>query len=176
MQRRLALAALSASLLTLILAATAFAGGWANAVMDTPPDDPAGPNEPVTLGFTLMQHGVTPVDWGTAQVVLTNDETGQQIVANATASGPVGHWTADVALPAQGSWSYQVRHDLEITLMGAQPISVGGAEAASTGGTAVIGMSPALLAAGGFLALLGMAVLGGVLLVVRNSRPDEVRA
>ena len=37
-------------------------------------------------------------------------------------------------------------------------------------------MSPALLAAGGFLALLGMAVLGGVLLVVRNSRPDEVRA
>ena len=35
MQRRLALATLSASLLTLILAATAFAGGWANAVMDT---------------------------------------------------------------------------------------------------------------------------------------------
>ena len=60
MQRRLALAALSASLLTLILAATAFAGGWANAVMDTPPDDPAGPNEPVTLGFTLMQHGSRP--------------------------------------------------------------------------------------------------------------------
>ncbi len=40
MQRRLALAALSASLLTLILAATAFAGGWANAVMDTPPERP----------------------------------------------------------------------------------------------------------------------------------------
>jgi len=91
MRRRLALAATTASLLTLILAATAFAGGWANAVMDTAPDDPAGPNEPVTLGFTLMQHGVTPVDWGTAQIVLTNDETGQQIVANATASGPVGH-------------------------------------------------------------------------------------
>ena len=176
MRRRLALAAFSASLLTLILAATVFAGGWANAVMDTPPDDPAGPNEPVTLGFTLMQHGVTPVDWGIAQIVLTNDETGQQIVANATASGPVGHWTAEVALPADGSWSYQIRHDLEITLRCAQPISVGGAQAASTGSTAIIGMSPALLAAGGFLALLGMAVLGGVLLVVRNSRPDEVRA
>ncbi len=37
-------------------------------------------------------------------------------------------------------------------------------------------MSPALLAAGGFLALLGMAVLAGVLLAVRNSRADEVRA
>ncbi len=60
MRRRLALAASSASILSLILAATAFAGGWANAVMDTPPDDPAGPNEPVTLGFTLLQHGETP--------------------------------------------------------------------------------------------------------------------
>ena len=64
MRRRLALAASTASLLTLILAATAFAGGWANAVMDTPPDDPAGTNQPVTLGFTLLQHGETPVDWG----------------------------------------------------------------------------------------------------------------
>ena len=77
MRRRLALAASSATILSLIVAATAFAGGWANAVMDTPPDDPAGPNVPVTLGFTLMQHGVTPVDWGSAQIVLTNDQTGQ---------------------------------------------------------------------------------------------------
>jgi len=174
MPRRLALAAPSASILTLILAATAFAGGWANAVMDTPPDDPAGTNEPVTLGFSLMQHGVTPVDWGTAQIVLTNDETGQEIVANATPQGAIGHWTAEVKLPADGTWSYQVRHDLEITLMGAQPIAVG-AQAATAGGTA-IGLSPALLAAGAFLALLGMALLGGVLLVVRHSRPDEVRA
>jgi hypothetical protein len=176
MPRRLALAASSASILTLILAATAFAGGWANAVMDTPPDDPAGPNEPVTLGFTLMQHGVTPVDWGTAQIVLTNDQTGQEIVANATPSGRIGHWTAEVTLPGAGSWSYQVRHDLEITLMGAQPISVGGAQATTTGATPAIGISPALLAAGGFLAVLGIAVLAGVLLVVRNSRADEARA
>ncbi len=176
MRRRLALAASTASILSLLLAATAFAGGWANAVMDTPPDDPAGPNEPVTLGFTLMQHGVTPVDWGTAQVVFTNDATGQQIVANATPSGPIGHWSAEVTLPADGSWSYQVRHDLQITLMGAQPINVGGAPAATAGGTAAIGISPALLAAGGFLAVLGVTVLAGVLMVVRNSRPDEVRA
>ena len=176
MRRRLALAASSASILSLILAATAFAGGWANAVMDTPPDDPAGPNEPVTLGFTLMQHGVTPVDWGSAQVVLTNDQTGQEIVATATPSGPIGHWSADVTLPAEGSWSYEVRHDLQITLMRAQPISVGSSQAATTGGTAAIGISPALLAAGGFLAVLGMAVLAGVLLVVRRSPPDEVRA
>ena len=175
MRRRLALAASSASILSLILAATAFAGGWAKAVMDTPPNDPAGPNEPVTLGFTLLQHGETPVDWGSAQIVLTNDQSGQEIVATATPNGPIGHWTADVTFPAEGSWSYQVRHDLEITLMRAQPITVGSSQAATTG-AATIGISPALLAAGGFLALLAMALLVGALLVVRRSSPDEVRA
>ena len=173
MRRRLALAATSASILSLILAATAFAGGWANAVMDTPPEGPAGSGEPVTLGFTLMQHGVTPVDWGNAQIVLTNAETGQEIVATAAPSGATGHWTAEVTLPADGSWSYQVRHDLEITLMGAQPIVVGGTQAAAAGTSAA---SPALLAAGGFLAMLGIAVVGGVLLFVYRSRPEQARA
>jgi hypothetical protein len=174
MQRRLALAAFSASILTLMLAATAVAGGWANAVMDTPPDDPARTNEPVILGFTLLQHGQTPVDWGVAQVVLTHEETGEAVVARATPDGAAGHWTVEVVLPADGSWTYQVRHDLEISLMCAQPITVGDGHAAAAGGTAAV--SPALLAAGGFLALLGIVVLAGVLLVVRSSRPNEVRA
>jgi hypothetical protein len=175
MRRRLALAASSASILSLVLAATALAGGWANAVMDTPPDGPAGTNEPVTLGFTLMQHGVTPVDWGNAQIVLTNAETGEEIVAPATPDDATGHWSAVVSLPADGSWSYQVRHDLEITLMGAQPLVVGDAQAAAAGTTATA-TSPALLAAGGFLAVLGIAVLAGVLLVVYRSRPEQARA
>jgi hypothetical protein len=174
MQRRLALAAALASMLTLALAATALAGGWANAVMDTPPDGPAGPNEPVTLGFTLMQHGVTPVDWGNAQIVLTNAESGERVTAAAHPEGSTGHWVAEVTLPANGSWNYEVRHDLQITMMGAQPISVGPAAAGT--GSAAIGVSPALLAAGGILALLGLAVLTSVLLAVRQPRTDEARA
>jgi hypothetical protein len=177
MRHRLATAASTASILTLVLAATALAGGWANAVMDTPPDDPVGPNEPVTLGFTLMQHGTTPVDWGVAQIVLTNEDTGEEIVANASPEGPIGHWTAVVTLPSDGSWTYQVRHDLEISLMGAEPVSVGAAQAAGAAGTAGISLSPALLAAGGFLAVLGMAILTGLLLAFRHGRrPNEVRA
>jgi hypothetical protein len=173
MPRRLALAASLASILSLVLAATAFAGGWANAVMDSPPDDPGAPNQPVTLGFTLLQHGVTPVDWGSTQLVLTNADTGEEIIATATPDGATGHWTAEVTLPSAGSWTYQVRHDLEISVMRAEPITVGGAQAAGGSATSV---SPALLAAGGFLAVLGMAVLVSVLLVVRSARPDEVRA
>ena len=135
------------------------------------------PNVPSTLGFTLLRHGVTPVDWGSAQIVLTNDQTGQEIIATATPSGPIGHWSADVTLPAEGSWSYQVRHDLEITLMRAQPISVGSSQAAiyrRHGSDR--DLAGAAVAAGSFLALLGMALLAGALLVVRRSPPDEVRA
>jgi hypothetical protein len=173
MRHRLALAATSASIMILVLAATALAGGWANAVMDTPPDDPAGPNQPVTLGFTLMQHGVTPVDWGSAQVVLTNDETKAEIVATAHPQGRTGHWVAEVVLPTEGSWTYRVRHDLEITLMRAAPITVGSAAAGST----AIGPPPAMLAAGGALAMLGVCVLAGLLLAIRHGRrPDELRA
>jgi len=174
MPRRLALAAPLASTLSLTLAATVLAGGWANAVMDTPPDDP-GPNQPVTLGFTLLQHGETPVDWGVAQVVATSAETGQEVIATATPDGATGHWSADVTLPVAGSWTYEVRHDLEITTIDAQPISVGD-EAAASGAATSVGLSPALLTAGGFLALVGVALVSGVLLVTRSRRPDEVRA
>ena len=101
MRRRLALAASSASILSLILAATAFAGGWANAVMDTPPDDPAGPNEPVTLGFTLMQHGVTPGRLGHRADRADQRRDRPADRRQCDGQRPVGHWTADVALPAR---------------------------------------------------------------------------
>ena len=107
-------------------------------------------------------------------MVLTNAETGEEIVATATPEGPTGHWAAAVTLPTDGEWSYQVRHDLEITLMGAQPIVVGDAQMAA--GTTATAASPALLAAGGFLAVLGIAVVAGVLVVVHRSRPEGARA
>ncbi|HYN64399.1 MAG TPA: hypothetical protein VES36_07340, partial [Candidatus Limnocylindrales bacterium] len=94
MRPRAATATLSAMALTLILATSALAGGWANAIMDTPPDDPGGPNQPITIGFTLLQHGVTPVDWGAAKIVLTNAATGQSVTADASPQGKVGHWVA----------------------------------------------------------------------------------
>ena len=93
MRKRAAAAIVSASALTLLVATSALAGGWANAVMDEAPNQPGGPSQPVTIGFTLLQHGVTPVDWGTTQVVLTNDATGQSVTFDARpqgADGPLG--------------------------------------------------------------------------------------
>ena len=178
MRNRAATATLSALALTLLLATGALAGGWANAVMDTPPDDPGGPNQPITIGFTLLQHGVTPVDWGTAQVVLTNAETGESVTVEAQPEGAVGHWVAEISVPAEGTWSYEVRHDLEIAMSGFEPIVVGeaaAAPAAAAAGTSAA-LPPALLLAVGFLSLLALAGVTAGVLAVRHARMDRARA
>lgn len=178
MRYRAATAALSAMALTLILATSALAGGWANAIMDSPPDDPGGPNQPITIGFSLLQHGVTPVDWGTAQVVLTNEATGQSVTVDAAPQGKAGHWVAEVSVPAEGTWSYEVRHDLEISMVGFDPIVIGEAAAApaaapaSTAATA----QPALLLAGAFLGLLALAGMTAGVIALRHSKMDRARA
>lgn len=173
--RSRAAAALSAIALTLLLASTALAGGWANAAMDTPSDDPGGPNQPITVGFTLLQHGVTPVDWGPTQIVLTNATTGESVTFDARPQGPAGHWVAEISVPADGTWSYQVRHDLEIAMTGFEPITVGGV-AASTGSVATgFVLQPALLI-GAFLALLAIAAATAGFIAYRHTRLDRVGA
>jgi hypothetical protein len=179
MRHRAATATVSALALTLILASSALAGGWAQAIMDAPPDDPGGANQPVTIGFTLLQHGVTPVDWGTAQVVLTNDATGQSVTVDARPQGAVGHWVAEISVPAEGTWSYEVRHDLEIEMSGFDPMVVGPSAAqpaSTTAATTSTSIQPALLLAAGFLSLLALAGITVGFVAVRNGRPDRARA
>ncbi len=173
--RSRATAAVSATALTLLLASTAFAGGWANAIMDAPPDDPGGPNQPITIGFTLLQHGVTPVDWGPTQIVLTNGVTGETVTFDARPQGAVGHWVAEVSVPADGTWTYLVRHDLEIGMTGFSPITVGGTAAAS-GSASSLAVQPALLMVGGFLALLVVVAAAASILAYRHTRLDRASA
>jgi hypothetical protein len=175
MRHRAAAASLSAAALTLLLATTAFAGGWANAIADTPPDDPGGPNQPITIGFTLLQHGVTPVDWGTTLVVFTNEASGRSVTVSAEPQGAKGHWAAEVTLPANGTWSTQIRHDLEIVMTGFEPIIIGPAATTSAGSTTAA-VQPALLMVAGFLALLTLAAGSVGIVAYRRAKPDRATA
>jgi hypothetical protein len=143
--------------------------------MDTAPDDPGGPGEPITIGFTLLQHGVTPVDWGTAQVVLTNEATGRSVTFDARPQGAVGHWVAEISVPAEGTWSYDVRHDLEIAMMGFDPITVGPAAAQAAGAAASTVVQPFLLLAAGLLSLLALAGVTAGIVAFRHGRLDRAR-
>lgn len=83
----------------------ALAGGWAVTTFDQlPPEFHAG--QPYTLGYTIRQHGQTPI-----QV----DDTKVQITANGTttsfagkADGALGHYVATVTFPAAGAYRWQV--------------------------------------------------------------------
>jgi len=100
----------------------ASAGGWALTSLD-PFDQPVA-GEPVTVGFTILQHGVTPVDVEDVAIRIASPGQPSQLFT-ATSDGPnrVGHYTASVVFPAAGTFSWSVEqgwfgsHDLgEITI------------------------------------------------------------
>ena len=62
------------------------------------------------VGFTIRQHGQTPVnpDSGTIGIRLVNQASGQAFEFAATQTGPTGHYVATVRVPTAGSWSWEV--------------------------------------------------------------------
>lgn len=103
--RAIAGAALAAGLALGLGAPTAHAGGWAVTTVDELP--PVVVGEPVEIGFTIRQHGVTPValDEGVALEVTAPD--GAVEVFPASPEGPVGHYVATIVVTtaAEHTWS-----------------------------------------------------------------------
>jgi hypothetical protein len=98
-----------AAALVVLAASPAAAGGWAVSTLDQPPSQlVAGQDTP--LGFTIRQHGQTPVnpDSGTVGIRLVNQASGQAFEFAATQTGPTGHYVATVRVPSAGSWSWEV--------------------------------------------------------------------
>jgi hypothetical protein len=147
----------------LAIASTAVAGGTATATLDGDPPEPSA-GEPVVIGFTLLQHGVTPVSWPDAFVTATNQATGERITAAATAEGAEGHYVATMTFPTDGTWEWSIRtRDLEVETRFA-PITV-----AAPGGTRGAPQPPIIAIAG--VALAGAAlVASGTLLAIRSRR------
>jgi hypothetical protein len=132
MRHRSLAAILAAITATFMLTSAALAGGWANAVLDDSGDvGPPSAGEPVTIGFTLLQHGVTPVDWGDPTITIINAATGEERSFAAEQRGPTGHWVAQVTYPSNGTWRVSVNHELEIALTGFRPVTIGPAPAAA---------------------------------------------
>lgn len=97
------------------LVSPVFAGGWATVTLDAVPDAPTA-GTALTLGFTVRQHGVTPIDkdpfeGGPLKPVLSahNQSTDETLTAAARKDGPVGHFVVDVTFTSAGAW------DIEIT-------------------------------------------------------------
>lgn len=96
-----------ALILALVFAVPAFAGGWAVIVLDELPTDIVA-GKPVTIGFTVLQHGKTPMDGlePTITAVLSKDEQFKVIVKP---YGAPGHYAVDLTFPKKGDWNWSIQ-------------------------------------------------------------------
>jgi hypothetical protein len=101
----------SAAALTLVVsqAGGASAGGWAVGSLDEAPDASAGTTE--EIGFTILQHGVTPVDLTEGDVGIDIFGPGGRQYFPAVSDGTVGHYVATVTFPEElgASYTWQIR-------------------------------------------------------------------
>lgn len=107
-----AMTLLSALVLTLALGAPALAGGWAVTTLEEL-HSALKATETYTIGYTIRQHGVTPVTpeslgaEGT-QIQITSPDGAKTLRYTGVADGATGHYVAKVIFPYDGKWTWRV--------------------------------------------------------------------
>ena len=103
---RLRLILLIVVLLSFVITVPAFAGGWAVITLDELPSG-AVAGEPLTIGFTVRQHGITRMTGLTPRInaILAGEE---KLVFSAEAEGEPGHYAATLVLPKEGEWQWAI--------------------------------------------------------------------
>jgi hypothetical protein len=121
-------ATILAGLFVLVVAGPVSAGGWADIQVDaTTTTDPPIAGEATTIGFTVLQHGVTPAGWVHPTVRFEPLLGTGALEAVALPEGPDGHFAVDVTLPSSGYWSWSV--SLPELVVDAAPVTIGVAAA-----------------------------------------------
>ena len=145
----------------LLLPAPALAGGWAVVTLDTLPGAVTA-GEPVSIGFTVRQHGLTPLRVEQIRVSAQNEAGGERLEWIARPEGKAGHFSVEITLPAPGRWTWGVSTGLypEIQTM---PVITVSPEATASQEAPASGSSLPFWAA-------GLALLGGALLNLRLGR------
>jgi len=86
----------------------AWGGGWAIITLDALPASPQA-GEALSVGFTVLQHGRTPLAGLSPRIVATHAESGERVQVEAIDEGAVGHYAATLVLPSAGSWDWTIR-------------------------------------------------------------------
>jgi mono/diheme cytochrome c family protein len=96
-----------ALLVTVALAVPAFAGGWAVITLDKLPSGVVA-GEPFEIGFTVLQHGKTPMA-DLAPTITASLSKSDTFVVNAKPEGATGHYAATLTFPKQGNWGWSIQ-------------------------------------------------------------------
>lgn len=123
----------AAALVFVIGPSPAAGGGWAMTSLD--PFDPPAAGQPTTIGFTILQHGQTPVDVPDVGIrILGQGQKSEFFPAVSDGPDRVGHYTATVVFPTGGTFTWVV----EQGWFGPQElglITIEGGASASTAGS-----------------------------------------
>jgi hypothetical protein len=98
-------------ILTLLLVFAAvfpvFAGGWAVITLDELPTDVVA-GQPLTIGFTVLQHGRTPMT-DLEPTVTAKLSNGEPLNFFAVPEGEPGHYTATLTFSQEGIWEWSIQ-------------------------------------------------------------------
>ncbi len=101
MTRRLLAATVAVAALVLGLAGPAAAGGWAITTLDPLPAGGIAPGRPTPIGYTIRQHGVTPVQLTDSHLLVAMPDGTVLTFAGVPDRAP-GHHVAMVTVPIAG--------------------------------------------------------------------------
>jgi len=87
----------------------AHAGGWAVVTLDPMTQSPVA-GRPMSVGFTILQHGITPYTTGNAFITVI-DASGRSQRFDAKPAGEPGHHIAEVTFPGEGTYRWEVQPD-----------------------------------------------------------------
>ena len=133
-----------AALASLVLAAVAVAGGWAQVTGTNVPVDPQA-GESSTIELRVLQHGQTPVSWPGLTVVTTDATSGAVVRAEARAVGPEGSYVATIVFPSAGEWMLTFE-STELIMQGAVALHVAPPVAAAPAGAGTPAEAPVTVA------------------------------
>lgn len=85
----------------------ALAGGWAMTSVDSAPEEIVA-GRTYTVEYTVRQHGDKPVAVDDTFIQITSVATGEQVRFPGQVTGDVGQYAAEMTVPAEGEWTWQV--------------------------------------------------------------------
>ena len=167
---RFRMSILLAFLLALAFSVPVLAGGWAVITLDSLPTGVVA-GEPISVGFTVLQHGRTPMN-DLEPTITANLHKDQSLVVKAEPDDKPGHYTATPTFPAEGEWRWSIQafsmDQLMPNLAVAAPVA--GSKKDVTVNTGLTQLQPISLLWAIRALALGIGAISFVIAVQRKSR------
>lgn len=104
----LAMRALLAFAVPLIFTTPALAGGWAVTTVDELPADGIAAGQTYQIGYTIRQHGTTPVTGAHTEIRARSEAGGEWLVFQGMSGKLPGQYVVEAWFPTAGEWSWEV--------------------------------------------------------------------